>query len=174
MATAAAFASRLPIAQLQPGLDIEATSVTGVVTLIWPYASSTQSISLLLVEPDFRLRGHRGQVRVHFNGASARAVARSGLSSGDRLSLSLKGSAWTQDGSSTTTPGRSIEWELRYGERVLLQVCSSLHCVTRAYSEPDPTRFPRARNSRYRPLAYITKHSHCYSVIKAVNTIPNA
>lgn len=122
MATAASFASGIPIAQLQPGLDAEATSVTGVVTLIWPYASSTQSTSLLLVEPDFRLRGHRGQVRVHFNGASARTVAKSGLGSGDRLSMSLKGSAWTKDSSSTTTPGRSIEWELKYGERVLLEV----------------------------------------------------
>lgn len=112
----------VPIAHLQPGLDAQATSVSGVVTLIWPYASSTRSASLLLVEPDFRLRRHRGQVRIHFNGASAKAVARLSVSSGDRLSLSLNGAEWAKDGATASTPGKGIEWELKYSERVVLQV----------------------------------------------------
>lgn len=123
MASPLSTTTTIPIAQLQPDLDAkDETSVTGIVTLIWPYASLTQSLSLLLVEPDFRLRRHRGQVRIHFHGSSAKAVARSGVSSGDQLSLSLIGADWAKDGCTATTPGRGIEWELQYAERVILEV----------------------------------------------------
>ena len=113
------------IAELRPQLANESTSVTGIVTLIWPYASSTQSISLLLVEPDFRKRQKEGQVRVYFHGSSARALARVGISSGDVLLLSLEGSVWSKQITTASTPGKSIEWEIEYGERVLLQVWTS-------------------------------------------------
>lgn len=117
-----ASAGTLPIAQLQPGLDNDSTTVNGIVTLIWPYALHSQTLSLLLVEPDFRLRRHRGQVRVHFHGSSAKALSRSGIASGDQLLLSLKGVEWAKDTLTASTPGRGIEWELRYGERVVLKV----------------------------------------------------
>lgn len=61
-------------------------------------------------------------MRIYFNGASAKAVAKAGVSSGDWLSLSLKGSEWAKHGSAANTPGKGIEWDLRYGERVVLQV----------------------------------------------------
>ena len=112
----------LPIAQLQPGLDNDSTTIKGIVTLIWPYALHSQTLSLLLVEPDFRLRRHRGQVRVHFHGSSAKALSRSGIVSGDQLLLSLKGVEWAKDTLTASTPGRGIEWELRYSERVVLKV----------------------------------------------------
>jgi len=124
MALAAIPTPSIPIAQLQPGLVDDIASVTGIVTLIWPYASSAQSISLLLVEPDFRLRKHRGQVRIQFNGSSAKAVTGASIGSGDKLLLSLKGSTWAKDVTTATTPGKSIDWELRYGEVVFMQVRS--------------------------------------------------
>ena len=124
-----ASAKTLPIAQLQPGLDNDSTNVSGIVTLIWPYALHSQTLSFLLVEPDFRLRRHRGQVRVHFHGSSAKALSRSGIVSGDKLSLSLKGVEWAKDTLTALTPGRGIEWELRYGERLVLQV-RQLQCIT--------------------------------------------
>lgn len=124
----------IPIAQLQPGLDPKGTSVTGIVTLIWPYASSTKSTSLLLVEPDFRLRRTRGQVRLLFNGSSAKAVTRLGVSIGDRLSLSLEGSEWARNSSPITTPGKGIEWELKYSERLVLQVWNSSKDAVNAHS----------------------------------------
>ena len=117
-----ASATTLPIAQLHPGLNPKSTAVTGIITLIWPYASSSQTLSLLLVEPDFRLRRHHGQVRVHFQGSSARALSRAGIASGDHLLLSLEGVEWAKDIFTASTPGRGIDWELRYGERVVLQV----------------------------------------------------
>lgn len=123
-----ASATTLPIAQLQPGLDNDSTTVKGIVTLIWPYALHSQTLSLLLVEPDFRLRRHRGQVRVHFHGSSAKALSRSGVASGDQLLLNLKGAEWAKDTSAASTPGRGIDWELRYGERLVLQV-RDLQCV---------------------------------------------
>ena len=111
-----------PIANLNPELRPDESSVTGVVTLIWPYASSKKTFSLLLVEPDFRLRSRRGQVRVHFEGSSAKAVSRSGISSGDQLLLSLIGAQWAKDSTAATTPGKGIGWQLQYGERLVLQV----------------------------------------------------
>ena len=111
-----------PIAQLNPDLRPDESSVTGIVTLIWPYASSQNTLSLLLVEPDFRLRSNRGQVHVHFQGSSAKAVARSGISSGDRLLLCLRGAQWAKESTAAKTPGREIDWQLQYGERLVLQV----------------------------------------------------
>ena len=113
---------RVPIPELQPALDSFYTSITGIVTLIWPYSSSRKTFSLLLAEPDFRLRHHRGQVRVHFTGSSATAVARSGVSIGTQVNLKLEGVQWAKDESTPRTPGKGVEWELQFGERIFLQV----------------------------------------------------
>lgn len=116
-----------PIAQLEPSIDSTNTSVSGIVTLIWPYSASQSSYSLLLVEPDFRLRRHKGQVRLHFTGSSAKAVARGGIRSGDHIWLSLADVQWTKAASTAEitrqTPGKGIDWELQFRERVVLQVC---------------------------------------------------
>ena len=122
MASPAIVPESTPIAQLNPDLEHDDSSVAGIVTLIWPYAASKSTFSLLLVDPDFRLRSNRGQVRVHFQGSSAKAVARSGISSGDQLLLSLRGAQWVKDSTAATTPGRGIDWQLQYEERLVLQV----------------------------------------------------
>ena len=119
--------STVPIAHLSPHLEsADTSSVHGIVTLIWPYNSLTQSLSLLLVEPDFRLRRHQGQVCIHFLGSSAKALAKTGVSSGDELSLSLQGASWEQDGETASTPGRGIAWKVTFGDRVLLEVGNSV------------------------------------------------
>lgn len=115
-------APSVPIAQLHPDLELANTSVTGIVTLVWPYTSFTKSTRVLLVEPDFRLRRQRGQVRIKFQGSSAKAVAKAGITSGDQLLLSLVGTQWARDESAAGTPGKGIEWELLYTERVQLEV----------------------------------------------------
>ena len=114
--------AQLPIAQLEPSVEVEHTCIKGVVTLIWPYSSSTKSISILLVEPDFRLRRNQGQVRITFHNSSAEAVAKSKISSGDELVLSLLGVSWAKDEGKFKIPGRGIEWELQFAERVIIQV----------------------------------------------------
>ena len=113
---------RIPIADLDPSLETFHTSIVGIVTLIWPYSSSSKTFGLLLVEPDFRLRRNKGQVRVHFTGSSATAVARSGIGIGAQVSLSLVGVQWAKDESTPKTPGKGVEWELRFSERLALQV----------------------------------------------------
>ena len=113
---------RVPIADLQPALETDRTSITGIVTLIWPYSSSNRTLSLLLAEPDFRLRRERGQVRIHFTGSSATAVAKSRVGIGAQINLSLVGVRWAKDESTPRTPGRGVEWELQFGERLALEV----------------------------------------------------
>ncbi len=112
-----------PIAQLSPELsDLESKAIKAVVTLIWPYSSINGSLKILLAEPDFRLRRTRGQVRVQFSGAIAKAIVDSKIGSGDELLISLVGAEWIRDESVGQTPGRGIEWELKYKERLLLEV----------------------------------------------------
>lgn len=113
---------RIVIAQLDPSLHESAGAIQGVVTLIWPYSASKQSFSILLAEPDFRLRQHRGQVRVHFTGSSAKAAARSNVQSGDLVLLNLSGAQWEKDETASSTPGRGIEWEIHFAERLVLKV----------------------------------------------------
>jgi hypothetical protein len=82
-------------------------------------------MAFLLVEPDFRLRRTRGQVRVQFSGSSAKSVAKAGIASGDEVILSLDGVEWVQDETPFATPGRGVEFDLKFTERLLLQVSSS-------------------------------------------------
>ncbi len=123
MAELLAAAVPIPIAQLTPDLDAPSTRcIRAIVTLIWPYSSSTSTLKVLLAEPDFRLRRTRGQVRIQFSGSSARSVFEAGIGSGDEIILSLEGVDWTKDESAGHTPGRSIDWELKFSERLLLKV----------------------------------------------------
>ena len=122
MAAAPPVNNSIPIAQLHPGQDVSGQSISGVVTLIWPYSKSRRTFSLLLVEPDFRLRRQNGQVRIHFQGPSARILAESGVQSGDHILLNLDGVSWLRDESTKETPGRGIGWLLHFGECLSLQV----------------------------------------------------
>lgn len=117
----------MPIAQLSPGQeDISAKSVHAVVTLVWPYSSSSKTLSLLLAEPDFRLRRSQGQVKVNFHGPSAQEVAQTHVGIGDEVQLSLEGVAWTSNQTPLTTPGRNVAWDLNFERHVSLEVrCSS-------------------------------------------------
>ncbi|MCJ1403732.1 hypothetical protein MMC11_006955 [Xylographa trunciseda] len=142
--------ARVPIAQLQPSLDSTVGFVEGLVTLIWPYSSSNQSTSILLVEPDFRLRRHHGQVRISFTGASAKAIAKSGLTSGDRVSVRLTAALWLPEDAGGTTPGRGPGWELQYGQSLTLQISQEarepflveVHSTSQTLALQDVVRTP--------------------------------
>ncbi|KAK7545164.1 uncharacterized protein J3D65DRAFT_611963 [Phyllosticta citribraziliensis] len=117
---------RLPISALHPGLPSLATqSIVAIVTLVWPYSSSTRSCALLLAEPDFRLRRRRGQVRVQFFADAAHAVATSGVGIGDvvvlRLGPSIQWLASSGEEEVVCTPGKSVEWELGYRRALRLR-----------------------------------------------------
>lgn len=116
----------IPIAQLSPSIDAPShRHIEGIVSLLWPYSSSTQTFTLLVSEPDFRLRRSRGQVRVGFHGASAKAVANARVGIGDTVLLSLRGAQWERpaDDEHPVTPGKGVEWNLRYDSGVVLEVC---------------------------------------------------
>ncbi|KAL9596490.1 MAG: hypothetical protein Q9219_005751 [cf. Caloplaca sp. 3 TL-2023] len=113
---------RISIAELNPSLQGSQKVVAGVVTLIWPYSASNKSFSVLIAEPDFRLRRHRGQVRIHFTGPSASAVSRCDPKSGDHVAVRLVGAQWEKDESASQTPGRGIGWQLRFEQRLIIQV----------------------------------------------------
>ena len=124
-------AQTVPIASLDP-LSIPNARIHAIITLVWPYSSSTRTTSLLLAESDFRLRRNKGQVRVNFTDASAHRVATSGIGIGDLVSLDLAGSRWEASSTLTSTPGRSVDRDLEFSNRLSLRVTQSL-------SAPDDT-----------------------------------
>lgn len=97
-------------------------SIRGIITLSWPYSSSTRRCALLIADPDFRLRHRKGQVRIQFTGACAEAVAKSRVGIGDEVLLQLDGARWGQDTEATRTPGKSVEGELMFGRKLNLTV----------------------------------------------------
>ncbi|RKF64523.1 hypothetical protein GcM3_131006 [Golovinomyces cichoracearum] len=112
----------IPIAQLSPALaSITSQSIEAIVSLTWPYNSASSSITFLLSEPDFRLRKEKGQVRVQFSGSCGKIITKERVSSGDRLVVGLEGVEWIKDDLSMTIPGNSIEYKLRFSERLLFQ-----------------------------------------------------
>jgi hypothetical protein len=117
--------THIPIAELTPDLEAPSSrAVKAVVTLTWPYSSATGAVAFLLAEPDFRLRRNKGQVRAQFSGSSAKVIAKSGIASGDEVILSLDGVDWITDASVAlnATPGRGVDFELKFTEKLLLQV----------------------------------------------------
>lgn len=116
--------AHIPIGQLTPLLAAPASrSIKAVVTLTWPFSSVSGSIAFLLAEPDFRLRRIRGQVRVQFAGSSAKAVAKAGIASGDEVVLCLEEVEFVQnEGTIISTPGRGVEFELKFTERLVAEV----------------------------------------------------
>ena len=125
--------ARVSIAELSPDLDQpENKSILAAVTLVWPYSSSHRSLSLLLAEPDFRLRRSQGQVKVTFHGHVAAKVAESHVGIGDSIRLGLDGSNLVSNEanhSAQQTPGKSIGWDVHFETGVCLEV-SSLNLIT--------------------------------------------
>jgi hypothetical protein len=138
---------QVAIAKLDPSLpNLESSYIKAVVTLIWPYSSSNGTLAVLLAEPDFRLRRSRGQVKVQFVGSSARHVSSAGIGSGDELVLNLAGAEWVKDAAvPSQTPGRGIEWELKFGEKLVVQVG-----YARVAQRTIANQIPRFDNARVR------------------------
>lgn len=115
--------SRIPIAQLSPTADnLQGSAIHATVTLLWPYSSSTKSLSLLLAEPDFRLRHSNGQVKVIFHGPVAEDVAKSQIGIGDEVCLDLAGSRLVSNETAVQTPGKCVAWDVHFDDRVFLEV----------------------------------------------------
>lgn len=118
-------AQKTAIADLSPELsDPASRAVRGVVTITWPYSSVKGTFAFILAEPDYRLRRSKGQVRINLTGASAKAAGESGLSSSDEVLVSLDGAEWVPEEvkKRQSLPGSGIDWQLKFSDKLLLQV----------------------------------------------------
>lgn len=123
--------TKLPIAQLSPALEeLKEKCVHATVTLVWPYSSSTKSLSLLLSEPDFRLRRLNGQVKATFHGHVAEKIAKSQVGIGDTVRLALKGSEFVANDAATQTPGRCVAWDMHFKDAVSVEVSCGKSFIT--------------------------------------------
>jgi hypothetical protein len=112
--------TKLPLASLTP--DTAANSAAfleGVVSLLWPYSPSSATLSLLVCEEDFRLRGSKGQLKVNFRGASARALDEKKVQIGDKVQLSLEGAEL--EALENATP-RDVPWAIVFSTRLVMKV----------------------------------------------------
>ncbi|RMJ24835.1 hypothetical protein PHISP_04311 [Aspergillus sp. HF37] len=132
-------ASTLPIAQISPSLErLEERSICAVVTLVWPYSSATKFLSLLLAEPDFRLRRLSGQVKVVFHGPVAEKVAKTHVGIGDEVSVSLAGSRLVAN----NTVGNCVAWDVHFDDRVFLEISRSSKHLSTVKIEPPTEQLP--------------------------------
>ncbi|OQE82239.1 hypothetical protein PENNAL_c0037G07156 [Penicillium nalgiovense] len=123
---ALAHLTRVPIAQLSPDLEqLAAKSFLAAIALVWPYSSSTKSVSLLLVEPDFRLRGAKGQIKVTFHGHVAEKVAETHVGIGDTVCLALEHTKFISNEGAQQTPGRSVAWDAHFENGASLEIYRS-------------------------------------------------
>ncbi|CAI7612159.1 unnamed protein product [Penicillium discolor] len=123
---ALAHLTRVPIAQLSPDIEeLAEKSFLAAVALVWPYSSSTKSVSLLLAEPDFRLRGAKGQIKATFHGRVAEKVAESHVGIGDTVCLALKDIKLVSNDGVQQTPGRSVAWDAHWENGAFLEIYRS-------------------------------------------------
>lgn len=144
----------IPITSLTPeSAPPSDKSIRAIVTLSWPYSSSTRQCALLLADPDFRLRNRKGQVRVRFTGASAEAVVKAHVGIGDDVVLALSGASWEQDSEATRTPGKSVDGELMFRRRLALSVVRAEGNVEINVDAPvSPPRSPEKPVETVTPL----------------------
>lgn len=113
----------IPIAQINPAFDqLAGSSIRATVTLVWPYSSSTKSFSVLLAEPDVRLRRTNGQVKVTFHALVAERIAETHVGIGDEVVLGLSGCRLEENGTATQTPSRYVAWDVHFDDRVHIEV----------------------------------------------------
>lgn len=121
--------SRVPIASLSPS-SVASTYIRAVVSLVWPFSSSTRTFALLLAEEDFRLRRAKGQVKVTFRGKAAADVAATKIGIGDVVLVGVEDADWILKNGETQPEGQALrdenaaglEWDLVVKKRVALQV----------------------------------------------------
>lgn len=113
----------IPIAQINPAFDrLAESSIRAAVTLVWPYSPSTKSFSVLLAEPDVRLRRSNGQVKVTFHALVAERIAETHVGIGDEVVLELAGCRLEENGTATQTPSRYVAWDVHFDDRVHIEV----------------------------------------------------
>ncbi|KPM41307.1 hypothetical protein AK830_g5251 [Neonectria ditissima] len=112
-----------PIALLNPDIPDQKTRIVdGAITITWPFSIVTKSIAFIVAERDFRLRRDKGQVRIRFHGAAAKAVTDAAVGGGDEIRLSLDGAQWEKNETNTQLAGSTLEWQLEFSNRLSLIV----------------------------------------------------
>lgn len=111
----------LPLASLSPtsSNSTSSTYITAVVTLIWPFSSSSRTLSIVASEQNPILRRSKGQLRVNFHGPAATGVDAHGLQSGDHVCISLDGAHWEELAGASS---RDVPWAVSFEKKLTMKV----------------------------------------------------
>jgi hypothetical protein len=115
--TANALADRIPIELVSITSDNVTTSslLRGVITIKWPYSSSSQKLAFLLADPDPRKRASGGQVKVTLLGEAAEILDQT--ESGEEIAVSPNDTCSVEPES-----GGRLKWHITFSDGCILQV----------------------------------------------------
>jgi hypothetical protein len=93
------------------------SALHGVVTIKWPYSSSSQKLTFLLADPDPRKRATGGQVKISLLGLAAEALDQ--IESGEEVTVIPP-----TNGTATVDPeeGARIKWHITFPQGCILIV----------------------------------------------------
>lgn len=112
-----AFINRIPLdlASISPDNVTSTSLLHGIITIKWPYSSSSQKLTFLLADPDPRKRASGGQVKITLLGEAAGILDQT--ESGESISLSPSTRA-TVD---SEPEGQRAKWHITFPEGCILQ-----------------------------------------------------
>ena len=109
----------LDLTSISPENLTSASLLHGVITIKWPYSSSTQKLTFLLADPDPRKRAAGGQVKVTLLGKSAEFIDQ--IESGEEISIAPADNTGV---SVESEQGGRIKWHITFSHGCILLVLS--------------------------------------------------
>ena len=131
-----AFKSKIPIdlTSVSPDSATSSSLFRGIVTIKWPYSSSSQKITFLLADPDPRKRASGGQVKITLFGEAAEILDQT--ESGEEISVSSSDSLSIYP----EPAGQRAKWHIEFPNGCILQVCYLSRGIVNEQIKDNPPR----------------------------------
>jgi hypothetical protein len=113
--------SVLDLIDISPENLTSTSLLHGIITIKWPYSSSTQKLTFLLADPDPRKRAAGGQVKVTLLGKSAEFIDQ--IESGEEISVAPADDTGV---SVESEQGGRIKWHITFSQGCILLVQSNI------------------------------------------------
>ncbi|KAK7205712.1 hypothetical protein BZA70DRAFT_266835 [Myxozyma melibiosi] len=124
------------ISSVSESTDLQSSYVTGVVSLFWPYSSSSHEFSVLLSDSDILERINKGEMKLTFRGKSLGKNLEKQLQIGNTVKIALRAAKVYRNEDANKSDADS-DWGCVWENSVMLQVNDSEITVATADPEMD-------------------------------------
>jgi hypothetical protein len=100
--TALAHLTTLDLSSITPESLSPTSLLSGIITIKWPFSSSSQKLTFILADPDPRKRAQDGQVKITLYGEAAQHLVQ--IESGEKISIAAPENTSPTIESESTTP----------------------------------------------------------------------